>query len=127
MKHNDTGRIGENIAEEFYIANGYRILERNYHSSHKEIDIIAEKQGFIVFAEVKTRSNTDTALMYGSPASAVDKGKQKRLLAAASAYLSENEIKDIQVRMDVVEVYLSPDGRLHKLNYIRNAFILKGH
>ncbi len=126
MKHNDIGRIGEDIAEEFYIANGYRILKRNYHASHNEIDVIAEKQGFIVFAEVKTRSNTDTALMYGSPASAVDKGKQKRLFAAASSYLSENKIQDTQIRMDVVEVYLTTDGKLHKLNYIRNAFILKG-
>ncbi len=123
MISNVNGRIGEDIAAEFYEANGYQIIKRNYRAGHNEIDIIAESNKAIVFAEVKTRTKTPALQKYGSAKSAVDNKKQKHLLDAALAYLShEGNPFGKQPRMDVVEIYLTDDGNFLKLNYYRNAF-----
>lgn len=118
---NQNGKIGEDIAAEFYEANGYVILQRNFHSGHNEIDIIAENSDGIAFAEVKTRTVSPALSKYGSAKSAVDKSKRERLLSAAEDYIRTSGITK-QPRMDVVEVYLDSDGRFVKLNYIRCAF-----
>ncbi len=120
---NDNGKIGEDIAAEFYEANGYKILERNYHAGHNEIDIIAEKDNNIAFSEVKTRTLSPALDKYGSAKSAVDREKRKHLLEAARYYLKANPWqKEKCRRMDVVEVYLTPTGDFLKISYIRNAF-----
>lgn len=123
MKSSENGRLGEAIAAEFYEANGYRIICQNYRSGHNEIDIIAEKQNHLVFAEVKTRTKSVHLEKFGSAKSAVDRYKQKHLLDAALCYLREEKsAAGMRPRMDVVEVYLTRDGKFLKLNYIRNAF-----
>ena len=116
----EIGRYGEKCAARFLRKNRYRILERNRHQSHNEIDIIARDKSCIVFAEVKTRS-VDAGLYsdYGSPASAVTKGKQHRTIAAARTYLSAH----LQPRLDVIEVYLDKEnGKVLKIHHIPNAF-----
>ncbi len=123
MKSSENGRYGESIAAEFYEANGYSILEKNYRSGHNEIDIIAKKSNHIVFAEVKTRTKSLSLEKFGSAKSAVDRYKQKHLLDAALEYMHDTKsAAGLRPRMDVVEIYLTRDGRFLKLNYIRNAF-----
>ena len=46
-----TGARGEELAAEYLVSEGYTITARNLHVSHDEIDIIAENEGYIVFAE----------------------------------------------------------------------------
>lgn len=118
---NENGRIGENIAAEFYEANGYTVICRNYRSGHNEIDIIAEDNDSIAFAEVKTRTESPALLKYGSAKSAVDARKRERLVSAALDFIKRTK-KTKQPRMDVVEIYLDENGRLARLNYIRCAF-----
>lgn len=118
---NENGRLGENIAAEFYEANGYTIICRNYRSGHNEIDIIAENDDSIAFAEVKTRTESPALLKFGSAKSAVDVRKRERLVSAALDFIKKSG-KTKQPRMDVVEVYLDKNGDLARLNYIRCAF-----
>ncbi len=126
MKTVEIGRIGEAYAAKFLRKKGYRILEKNKHESHNELDLIVTNKEYLVFVEVKARSVTsDFYLPYGSPASAVDRQKQRRTVQAAQAYLSTCRKKDQekQPRMDVIEVFL--DRQTHKLlkiNHIVNAF-----
>ncbi|MBE0491616.1 MAG: YraN family protein [Sulfurospirillum sp.] len=47
------GFQAENKAQQYLIAQGYEILERNFHSRFGEIDIVAKKEGIIHFLEVK--------------------------------------------------------------------------
>ena len=102
----DIGRYGEEAARKFLKKNGYKIVASNKRESHKEIDIIATDKNYIAFVEVKTRSvGDDLYSPYGSPASAVNKTKQKNLIAAARLYLKNNPTNK-QPRMDVIEVYL---------------------
>lgn len=122
------GRRGEKLAERYLKKSGYKILERNIHESHNELDIVAADKNYLVFVEVKTRSvlSDDAPLPYGSPASAVTKEKRMRTVAAARKYLSRQCPKkhmEKQPRMDVIEIYLDKtNGNLLKLNHIENAF-----
>lgn len=124
MKTVEIGKIGETIAAKYLKKNKYRIISRNVHVSHNEIDIIAKNKNFIVFVEVKTRStDQDLTLTYGTPASAVDYKKKKRTVEAARVFLKDKKYSKLQPRFDVVEVYL--DKYTHKqlhINYIENAF-----
>jgi len=125
MTTTEIGAYGEQIASEFLKNNGYKILERNNHQSHNEIDIIASDNMYIVFVEVKTRSTgEDLYLQYGSPATAVTWAKQKRLISAAKRYLSANrKYAYKQPRMDVIEVFINKkDGNLLNINHIIDAF-----
>lgn len=124
MTTTDTGRLGEGIAIDFLKKNKYKILGTNVHVSHNEIDIIAKDKTYIVFVEVKTRSSdTGLASYFGTPASAVVRSKQLRLIEAARGYLSACDCQGLQPRFDVIEVYISKaDKRLLKINHIINAF-----
>lgn len=112
----EKGAIGEALAVREMKKHGYTILEQNYRSGHGEIDIIAKKDDIIVFTEVKRRTS-DT---HGTPAEAVDKAKQSRIIRTAQAYLALQEWYDYPCRFDVAEI-LEKDGQTY-FRYTENAF-----
>ena len=117
MKTVDIGRIGEDAAALLLKKQKLKVIERNIHISHNEIDII--------FVEVKARTvDEDLYSPFGTPASAVTKEKQQRTLAAARGYMHSNKkYFDYQPRFDVIEIYLSKeDYKILKSNHIENAF-----
>ena len=121
---NDVGRFGEKLAARYLKKKGFKILETNRHQSHNEIDIIASDQEYILFVEVKTRSvEEDLYSPYGSPASAVTKGKQRRTVMAAQQYLRQHYEPTKQPRMDVIEVYLKKGTKkVLDIHHIPNAY-----
>lgn len=116
IKH-ENGRIGENVACKYLKKKHYKILERNFRKPFGEIDIIAQKEDVIVFAEVKTRSGE---LNYGMPCEAVTYTKQQKLIKTAKAYIMENEL-DAVFSFDIIEVILK-NGKVLSVNHIENAF-----
>lgn len=106
------GREFEKLAAKFYKDNDYIILESNWQASHLEIDLIVQKDKLIVFVEVKSAFSKK----YGHPAERVDKRKQDNLIKAAQKYLQVNNIKDFNLRFDVVTFV---NGQLE---YYPNAF-----
>ena len=118
----DIGRFGESVAADFLKKHKFKIIEQNFHSSHNEIDIIAENKEYIVFVEVKTRTLVlNSKFECESAASAVTYSKQRRLLSAAQDYLNNNPTKK-HPRLDVIEVYLTKDGYVHEINHMEDAF-----
>lgn len=127
MNTKDIGNIGEKAAASFLKKNGYKIIEKNLHLSHNELDIIAinKKSRIISFVEVKARTvDEDLYSRYGTPARAVTYSKQQRTVEAARAFLSLNKkFIEFQPRFDVIEVYLKKDVMsVLKINHIENAF-----
>ena len=127
MNKKDIGDIGERAAARFLKKQGYKVLGRNLHLSHNELDIVAlnKKEKILAFVEVKARSVDDELYSsFGSPASAVNKGKRERTVRAARAFLTANpKYGAYQPRLDVVEVYLhKADLSVLKINHIENAF-----
>ena len=74
--HNEFGRLGEELAVRYLMGKGYKILERNWRTIHKEIDILAKDGKDLVVVEVKTRKTDE----YGDPDIAVTKQKQRLLI-----------------------------------------------
>lgn len=106
------GKLGEDIAANYLKKNGYVIIERNYVNDYGEIDIIAAKNGYLIFVEVKMRSDE----RFGRPAEAVDSHKQRKISQVASAFIHSKRLFDKPVRFDVLEIC----GE--EINYIENAF-----
>ena len=79
-----SGRFGENLAARWYLARGYRLLARNWRCPFGELDIVAAKDGLVVFCEVKARSS----LRFGLPAEAVGPLKQARARRVAAAWFA---------------------------------------
>ena len=113
----DLGKIGEDLAVEHLIKEGYQILERNWRSGHKEIDIIALKDDVLAVVEVKTRKTSD----YGEPDIAVGAYKQQMLIWAADAYVRYKNL-DVDVRFDIISIILS--GTDQKIEHIEDAFVV---
>jgi putative endonuclease len=110
--------IGEEHAARYLTSRGYRILERNYRASRGEVDIVAEQRDTLVFIEVKARSSDE----YGTPLEAVTPWKQRRIAAVAAHYASTKGGRERITRFDVVEVFITPHGRVDKVNLIEGAF-----
>ena len=101
------GKRGEQLAAEYLEGLGFSVISINKQVSHDEIDIIAEDEKYIVFAEVKSRAQTESNRRYGRPALAVGYEKKQNLLRSVSEYL-RREHPGKQPRIDVIEVYFPP-------------------
>lgn len=97
--HNEMGRWGEDQAVAYLEQQGYTILERDWHSGHRDIDIIALHDGMLVFVEVKTRQNRT----FTDPEQAVDYRKLHNLRAAINHYLKYCRLY-AELRMDIITV-----------------------
>ena len=115
------GKKGEELVAAYLKSKGYIIVKRNWRDSrYGEIDIIAENSEYVVFVEVKTR--TDGALVSGLEA--VDEGKMRRTKNAALSFMRRLNT-DLPPRIDVAEVTarLLPDGKYDwNMKYIKSAF-----
>ena len=109
------GQMGEEMACDFLRSRGHRILARNWHGSHLEVDIISEAEDGVHFVEVKTRTDADAA-----PEEKVDVRKQQRISAAALRYLNESG-SDREVFFDVVSVVIAGDRT--QVKYFPGAWI----
>lgn len=109
------GQKGEELAVEHLKKSGYRILHRNWKSGKPEVDIIAENKDFIVFIEVKTRS--DDFMMH--PVTAVTKEKQRSIIFCADTYIQRYNITK-ECRFDVITIIIGADS--HQIDHIEDAF-----
>lgn len=102
--HNQTGKMGEAMAAEYLLKNGYNLLHQNWRHSRWEVDIIAEKDGILHFIEVKTRRTQ----AFGLPEDGVDKKKIKNMIDAAEEYLDQHpQWKRIQ--FDILAITIPKD------------------
>jgi putative endonuclease len=113
-----TGKEGEDLAADYLVDAGFKIVERNYRCVFGEIDIVAKEGETLVFVEVKSRRSG----AYGSPQMAVSREKQKKISQVALHYLQENRLGHRPARFDVVAVKLLPSGS--RVELIRDAFDL---
>ncbi len=110
----ELGREAECQAAKWLEASGFEIVDQNWRTRFHEIDIVARYCGVLHFVEVKYRRSRN----FGSPSEFVNFEKQKRIRAAAFAYLSEKMLRHKGMQIDVIAIY-----GLHKpfkIEYIPN-------
>lgn len=98
-QHNEFGKVSEDRAAAYLMAQGYTIRERNWRLGHKEIDIIAQKDGVLAIIEVKARKSNH----YGDPVEAVTDKKIRHLVQAANAYVRYHRI-DLTIHFDIIAI-----------------------
>jgi putative endonuclease len=99
------GRYGEWLGRKLLRSKGYRIIVSNWRSAcdrRQEIDIICQKDGILIFTEVRARA--ENALVNGFDS--IGKRKMKSLKRSFNAYLREASVNTINHRFDMIEVDL---------------------
>jgi putative endonuclease len=116
---NTFGELGERIAGRWLESHGYTMLARRWRSGHRDIDLIATRDGIVTFVEVKTRA----ALEFGDPVEAVHAQKRRSLCLSAREWLAKNRADgDVTYRFDVIGVLLR--HRVAWVRHIEGAFTL---
>ena len=113
MGKSETGKRGEDLALAWLSERGFRLLDRNWRSRHKEIDLVMESEERLHIIEVKTL----TAPIVTQPFEKVDARKRMNLAAAARCYISQKRVTS-EVQFDLVSVIL-PDA---EIEYVPEAF-----
>ena len=102
-----TGQWGEETAARYLESHGYTILSRNIHTAHGEIDIVASKEGGLMFVVVKTRSSH----AFAYPEDSVTLRKQAHLLSAADDYFQAHPESGESWQFDVIAIEGKPGGK----------------
>lgn len=111
------GSLGEGIAVKYLVSMSFVILHRNYSTPFGEIDIVAKKNGYTVFVEVKTRTSFD----FGSPLLSVTRAKQRSIRNNVLYYMKRHGTSDEPSRIDVIGIVLDINGKLLTMEHIENA------
>ena len=115
-KHNELGKLGEDIAQQYLMDKGHQILACNWKCGRAEIDIISRHHNTLIFTEVKTRS-TD---FFGAPERAVNEKKENLIIRAAQQYLYENDY-DAEIRFDVISIIIAHNNST-QISHFEDAF-----
>jgi putative endonuclease len=110
----EKGNKAEEMAARMLEKKGYEILDRNYTHGKGEIDIIAQKDDWLVFVEVRARSNAD----YGFPEETISKAKANLIKRTAENYIFDNDWRD-KIRFDIVAILV---GQVFEIQHFEDAF-----
>ncbi len=109
------GKESEQVAENYLKNNGFVIHFRNKRVGRYEVDIVCEKNGVIVFVEVKSLLSD----CHKKPFESVNRGKQKKIIRVADRVI-HTYFPNHESRFDVISMI----GGLknYKIEHIKNAF-----
>lgn len=115
--NNERGELGEQIAAQYLLEHGFRILHRNWRSGHYELDIVAVRDDTLHIVEVKCRKKDSLT----APEEALTPAKQRSLLRAAASYTALYRIEsEVQIDLIAVETAENSDP---EVRYVPDAVI----
>ena len=114
--HNVLGNLGEERAQEYLSSKGFKIKECNWVCGKLVLDIIAEKDDWLVIVEVKTRS-TET---FEHPEEAITLKKIRNIVNATHEYILMIDWQG-ETLFDVISVI--PHGQSFLIEHIEDAFL----
>lgn len=117
-KTREVGKWAECIAAHLLSIKGFKILSRNFNTRFGEIDIVAQGEGIIIFAEVRYRGKGSYLL----PEETLTCKKQQRIKLAASIYLNKFKMAESAVRFDVICVSNRRWFFWARMEHIKDAF-----
>ena len=104
------GHDAEMLACQYLQSHGWQIIKQRYKTPYGEIDIIARRDDWCIFVEVKARKDVDAALY------AVTQRQQQRIAQAALHFVADYSITD-NMRFDVIAV-----SATHAITHIQHAW-----
>jgi putative endonuclease len=129
-RRGEIGRRGEELAVRRLERLGYEVIERNYRTRAGEIDVIASKDGTLVFCEVKTLVARAGGSGIGPafPLEAVGRAKRAQVRQLARGWLADRceggppARRFGELRFDAIGILLSPHRELLLVEHVENAF-----
>lgn len=117
MSTHEKGMLGEDKATAYLLANGYEVVDRNFRQRNGEIDIIATKDSYLVFVEVKSLPHGNIETL----AAELNRTKQEKILKIAKCYLQKHRQYNCgwYIRFDVLAIDVPG---LEPVHHITNAF-----
>ncbi len=112
----ELGEKGEELATIYLQKKGYQILKRNYMIGHSDIDILARNKEFLVFVEVRTKTNGDR----GMPEDTLTKRKLRRMKNTAELYIAFNHYGGL-ARLDAVCIILDNSDIIQHLEHYKGV------
>ncbi len=113
------GDAYESLAAQWLEDQGMHLLARNFRGKTGEIDIIARDREYLVFLEVRARSNSS----FDSAAGSVDRRKQNRILRTAQLFLQRHPgLAHLPCRFDVIAFDPRQSGHGLEIRWIPGAF-----
>ncbi len=123
-KHNEIGKIGENIAKTFLIRSGFIVVTMNEKFKFGEIDIIAEKDNILHFVEVKSvkiRDSSNIKTLKIKPEDNLTFWKKFKFKRAINLYLINNSnLKNKKLQIDLICVYINQKTREGRVKIFEN-------
>lgn len=113
------GEIGELLAERWLRRKGWRIVQRRFRNAHRDIDLVAERDGIVAFVEVKARRGEG----FGGPVEAVGWRKQRELTRSALVWIDRHGRPSEAYRFDVIGVLVQ--GSAVRVRHVPDAFQLR--
>jgi putative endonuclease len=128
-RHNELGKLGEDLAVRFLERKGFKIVGRNFWRPYGEIDIVSrESSGKYRFVEVKTVSY-ETGRLAGRvpyetyrPEENVHPQKIRRLMRAIEAYILSKGIEE-EWQFDVLAVYADREAKKARIRHLENVVL----
>lgn|SRR3989344_329398 len=121
MSTSELGFLAENIASRFLEKRGYKVLELNYRKPWGELDIVAKKEGILVFVEVKANRKEIVGF---EPELRAGKNKITKVHRTARTYLADRGYGSEQEwQIDVISVSLDEARNIAKIRHFKNIDI----
>jgi putative endonuclease len=119
MNSQELGFLAENIAARYLEGRGYETVAKNYRKPWGEIDIIARKDGVIIFVEVK--ANRQEFAGDFNPEIRVDHQKAQKIKRTAALFL-ERELgnMDVEWQIDIIAVTFDIPNKKAKIRHFKN-------
>lgn len=112
----ELGELGERMAAAWLSRRGWRVVGRRFRSGHRDIDLVARREGEVAFVEVKARRGTG----FGDPVEAVGWRKRRELQRSARCWIDRHGVPGEAYRFDVIGVLIR--GERVRVRHVENAF-----
>ena len=116
LANKELGNWGEQIAVDYLQNHNVKIVGRNIRTNYGEIDILGQKDGVLIFFEVKTRRTEK----FGNPEDAVNYIKQEHMKNSALEFIQSNQDMEMDWRIDVIAIYIGKENKF-QIRWFKNA------
>ena len=117
-RNQTAGRLGERLAEDYFIALDAELLHRNFRVDYGEIDLLFKHEGDLVAVEVKTRDVAD----FVEPEECIRMTQLRRIALGLETYAMDNDLQEMPFRIDVVLIVIEPNGDVLRFDHLRSVF-----
>lgn len=111
----EAGQVAEQKALDYLVAQGLKLVLRNYSCRMGEIDLIMRDKDYLVFIEVRARVNEQ----FGGGVASITYAKRQKIIKTTSHYMLKHKVYDkFPIRFDVISL----DGKAGAITWIKDAF-----